>query len=162
MFERDPAAASSSFGSQRSPRTVWTPDSWQGKEVGQPVPYPDGEALRRTMDELSSLPPLVTAWEIEHLRRQLAAARDGRAFLLQGGDCAESFDECRSEPIDDKIKILLQMSLVLVHGTRKPVIRMGRIAGQYAKPRSVAVEDRDGVSLPAYRGDLINRTPFTA
>ncbi|TMQ28210.1 MAG: 3-deoxy-7-phosphoheptulonate synthase class II [Deltaproteobacteria bacterium] len=111
---------------------------------------------------MGRLPPLVTSWEIEQLRSALARAARGEAFVLQGGDCAESFDECRSEPIAAKLKILLQMSLVLVHGTRKPVVRIGRIAGQYAKPRSTDVEVRGNVTLPAYRGDIINRDGFTA
>ena len=92
----------------------------------------------------------------------LAKAARGEAFVLQGGDCAESFDDCRSEPIAAKLKILLQMSLVLVHATRKPVVRIGRIAGQYAKPRSTDSETRGDVTLPAYRGDIINRGAFTA
>ena len=111
---------------------------------------------------MGRLPPLVTSWEVEQLRGELARAAHGDAFVLQGGDCAESFDDCRSEPIAAKLKILLQMSLVLVHGTRKPVIRIGRIAGQYAKPRSADNETRGDVTLPAYRGDIINRDAFTA
>jgi 3-deoxy-7-phosphoheptulonate synthase len=103
----------------------------------------------------------VTSWEIEALKDQLAAAQRGRAFLLQGGDCAESFDDCTSDNIVQKLKILLQMSLVMVTGLKKPVIRVGRMAGQYAKPRSADTETRDGVSLPSYRGDIINRNAFT-
>ncbi len=106
--------------------------------------------------ELERLPPLVTSWEIEALKRQLADAGAGRAFLLQGGDCAESFAECSSSAIAAKLKILLQMSLVLVFGSRRPVIRVGRFAGQYAKPRSADFEEVDGELLPSYRGDLIN------
>jgi 3-deoxy-7-phosphoheptulonate synthase len=112
--------------------------------------------------DIGALPPLVTSWEVEALRGDLARAARGEAFVLQGGDCAESFDDCRSDSIAAKLKILLQMSLVLVHGARKPVIRIGRIAGQYAKPRTSDVETRDGVTLPAYRGDLVNRDAFTA
>src|SRR5262249_45720785 len=114
------------------------------------------------VDEIGRLPPLVTSWEIEQLRHRLGRASIGEAFVLQGGDCAESFDDCRSEPIAAKLKIIMQMSLVLVHGTRRPVIRIGRIAGQYAKPRSADVETRGNVTLPAYRGDLVNRDAFTA
>jgi 3-deoxy-7-phosphoheptulonate synthase len=114
------------------------------------------------MREMANLPPLVTSWEIENLKAELAKATRGDAFVLQGGDCAESFDDCRSDPIAGKLKILLQMSLVLVHGTRKPVVRIGRIAGQYAKPRSAESETRGDVTLPAYRGDIINRDAFTA
>ena len=140
----------------------WSPESWRKKPAAQQVGYGDSSALARVMAEMAALPPLVTSWEVEDLRAQLAQAARGDAFLLQGGDCAESFDDCRSEPIAAKLKILLQMSLVLVHGTRKHVIRVGRIAGQYAKPRSADVETRGDVTLPAYRGDLINRDAFTA
>jgi 3-deoxy-7-phosphoheptulonate synthase len=140
----------------------WTPGSWIGRPVQQQAAYADPGALARVVDEIGRLPPLVTSWEIEQLRAQLARAARGEAFVLQGGDCAESFDDCRSEPIAAKLKILLQMSLVLVHGTRKPVVRIGRIAGQYAKPRSADVETRGDVTLPAYRGDIINRDGFTA
>jgi 3-deoxy-7-phosphoheptulonate synthase len=139
----------------------WSPESWRTKPAAQQVGYGDPEALARVMAEMARLPPLVTSWEVEDLRAQLAKAAAGAAFLLQGGDCAESFEDCRSEPIAAKLKILLQMSLVLVHGTRKPVIRVGRIAGQYAKPRSADHETRGDVTLPAYRGDLINRDGFT-
>jgi len=128
----------------------------------QQVSYGDRTAYQRVLAELSQLPPLVTSWEVETLRTELAKAVRGEAFLLQGGDCAESFEDCRSEPIAAKLKILLQMSLVLVHGTRKPVIRVGRIAGQYAKPRSADNETRGDVTLPAYRGDSVNRDGFTA
>jgi 3-deoxy-7-phosphoheptulonate synthase len=139
----------------------WSPESWQKKPAAQQVGYGDPKALARVTAEMAALPPLVTSWEVEDLRAQLAKAAAGNAFLLQGGDCAESFEDCRSEPIAAKLKILLQMSLVLVHGTRKPVIRVGRIAGQYAKPRSADHETRGDVTLPAYRGDLINRDGFT-
>ena len=140
----------------------WSPDSWTQRTAQQQVTYSDGAALARVIDEISRLPPLVTSWEIEQLRGELARAARGEAFVLQGGDCAESFDDCRSEPIAAKLKILLQMSLVLVHGTRKPVVRIGRIAGQYAKPRSADHETRGDVTLPAYRGDIINRDAFTS
>ena len=141
---------------------TWSPTSWKSKAATQQVAYGDPEALARVVDEMGRLPPLVTSWEIEQLRGELARAARGEAFVLQGGDCAESFDDCRSEPIAAKLKILLQMSLVLVHGTRKPVVRIGRIAGQYAKPRSADNETRGDVTLPAYRGDIINRDGFTA
>jgi len=111
--------------------------------------------------QLSRLPPLVTSWEVEALKGELGRAARGEAFLLQGGDCAESFDDCSAEPIAAKLKILLQASLVLVHATKKPVVRVGRMAGQYAKPRSNNVETLDGQTLPTYRGDLINRPGFT-
>ena len=102
------------------------------------------------------------SWEIEQLRERLAEAQIGRKFLLMGGDCAETFEECESDKIAKKLKILLQMSLVLLHGLKKPIIRVGRMAGQYAKPRSADTETRNGVTLPAFRGDLVNRSEFTA
>lgn len=111
--------------------------------------------------ELAGMPPLVTAWEVTALRKQLAEAAAGRRFVLQGGDCAERFSDCETDAITNKLKILLQMSLVLIHGSHKPVTRIGRFAGQYAKPRSDDWETRDGVTLPAYRGDLVNHPEFT-
>nr|MBA3820434.1 3-deoxy-7-phosphoheptulonate synthase [Deltaproteobacteria bacterium] len=140
----------------------WSPTTWQQHPAKQQAGYGDPAALARVVHEIGELPPLVTSWEVEKLRSQLARAANGDAFLLQGGDCAESFDDCRAEPIAAKLKILLQMSLVLVHGTRKNVIRVGRIAGQFAKPRSTDTETRGESTLPAYRGDLINRDAFTA
>ena len=139
----------------------WSPQSWRTREALQQPDYPDAAALEAALGELSRLPPLVTSWEIESLRGRLAEVARGDAFLLQGGDCAESFDECTPDAITSKLKILLQMSLVLVHGARKPVVRVGRIAGQYAKPRSSDLEVRDDVTLPSYRGDLVNKIPFT-
>ncbi|MCE9573727.1 MAG: 3-deoxy-7-phosphoheptulonate synthase class II [Deltaproteobacteria bacterium] len=141
--------------------TDWAPDSWQGRAAAQQPTYPDPEAARRMVAEIGQLPPLVTSWEVEDLKTQLARAARGETFVLQGGDCAENFDDCRADSITAKLKILMQMSLVLVHGTRKQVVRIGRIAGQYAKPRSSDSEVRNGVSLPAYRGDLVNREAFT-
>ena len=123
--------------------------------------YPDAEALQLALQQLSHLPPLVTSWEIENLREELAETARGDRFLLQGGDCSESFAECQSSTIAGKLKILLQMSVVLIHGSRKPVTRVGRFAGQYAKPRSSDEETRDGVTLPSYRGDIVNRIGFT-
>ena len=117
--------------------------------------------MERAIGDLSRLPPIVTSWEIEALKDQIALAQRGDAFVLQGGDCAETFDECTSENIVAKLKILLQMSLVMLHGLKKPVVRVGRMAGQYAKPRSADTETRDGVSLPSFRGDLVNRSAFT-
>jgi 3-deoxy-7-phosphoheptulonate synthase len=141
---------------------TWSPDSWRDRPAQQQVEYADTAAVTRVLADIGALPPLVTSWEVEALRADLARAARGDAFVLQGGDCAESFDDCRSDAIAAKLKILLQMSLVLVHGARKPVVRIGRIAGQYAKPRTSDVETRDGVTLPAYRGDLVNRDAFTA
>lgn len=134
----------------------WTPSSWRARPAAQQPEYADSTALERVLGELGRLPPLVTSWEIEALKAELAGAAEGRCFLLQGGDCAESFDDCESSVIAGKLKILLQMSLVLVHGSRRRVIRVGRFAGQYAKPRSENRERRGEVSLPSYRGDLIN------
>src|SRR6267142_6470408 len=141
---------------------AWAPGSWQRKSAAQQPVYPDPAALQDTLAQLAKLPPLVTSWEIENLKHQLAEAARGERFLLQGGDCSESFDDCESSAIASKLKILLQMSLVLVQGGKKRVIRLGRFAGQYAKPRSADIETRDGVRLPPYRGDLINRSGFTA
>ncbi len=103
----------------------------------------------------------MVSWEVENLRERLAAAQRGEGFLLQGGDCAESFAECESDRIAKQLKVLLQMSLVLLSGMKRPVVRVGRMAGQYAKPRSADSETRDGVTLPAYRGDLVNHPEFT-
>jgi len=140
----------------------WKPDSWRGFSALQQATYPDPAALDRTLLELSDLPPLVTSWEILSLREQIAEAQAGKRFLLQGGDCAESFQECSSSIITNRLKVLLQMSLALVHGLQMPVVRIGRFAGQYAKPRSSDTETRDGVTLPSYRGDLVNAIEFTA
>ena len=142
--------------------TDWTPDSWRSKQATQQVEYADTDALARVLDDIARLPPLVTSWEVEALKTKLAKVGRGEAFLLQGGDCAESFDDCRSDIISAKLKILLQMSLVLVHGLHKPVIRVARMAGQYAKPRSSATETIDGETLPTYRGDLFNRHGFSS
>ncbi|PLY12766.1 MAG: 3-deoxy-7-phosphoheptulonate synthase class II [Sedimenticola sp.] len=140
----------------------WSPSSWQQRPAKQQASYPSAEALNEVLRQLSLLPPLVTSWEIEALKSQLAAAARGEAFLLQGGDCAENFGDCTSEIVTNKLKILLQMSLVLLHGLNKKVIRVGRIAGQYAKPRSDDTETRGGLTLPSYRGDLVNGPDFTA
>jgi 3-deoxy-7-phosphoheptulonate synthase len=142
--------------------TDWTPDSWRSRAAQQQPAYADPVALARTVAELAELPPLVTSWEVEALKEQLAMAARGEAFLLQGGDCAESLADCNPAAITAKVKILLQMSVVLVWGLRTRVVRVGRFAGQYAKPRSVDIEEQDGVRLPTYRGDLVNAVPFTA
>ena len=123
--------------------------------------YADEAHLATVLDQLRRQPPLVTSWEIEALRKHLGEAASGRRFLLQGGDCAERFEDCRVEFIKNRLKILLQMSVILIYGLKMPVIRVGRFAGQYAKPRSEAEETRDGVSLPSYRGDNINAPEFT-
>lgn len=141
---------------------VWSPDSWQRKPIGQHVIYPDQEALDVAVRQLSALPPLVTSWEIERLKSLLAEASGGTSFLLHGGDCSERFADCRSDAIVSKLKILLKMSVILAYGAKVRVIRVGRFAGQYAKPRSTDTESRDGLALPVYRGDLINRAEFSA
>ena len=139
----------------------WHPASWQSMPAAQQASYPNQAELDRAVADLSRLPPLVTSWEVDDLKEQFARAQRGEAFVLQGGDCAETFDECTSENIVAKLKILLQMSLVMLYGLKKPVVRVGRMAGQYAKPRSADTETRDGKSLPSFRGDLVNRNPFT-
>lgn len=139
----------------------WVPASWKSKTALQQPDYENKAELAEVLQTLSERPPLVTSWEVERLKSQLALASRGAAFLLQGGDCNESFRACRADPIEKKLKVLLQMSLVLVYGMNRPVIRVGRIAGQYAKPRSKDTETRDGVTLPSYRGDCVNRIPFT-
>jgi 3-deoxy-7-phosphoheptulonate synthase len=140
----------------------WQPTSWQSRKVQQQPSYGDSAELERAVADLSRLPPIVVSWEVENLRLRLAAAQRGEAFLLQGGDCAESFADCESDRIAKQLKVLLQMSLVLLQAMKRPVVRVGRFAGQYAKPRSADTETRDGVSLPAYRGDLVNHPEFTA
>ncbi|MCC6877704.1 MAG: 3-deoxy-7-phosphoheptulonate synthase class II [Sandaracinaceae bacterium] len=143
----------------------WSPDSWKSKPAAQSPKYEDPAALEAAVARLRSLPPLVTSWEIDRLKRNLAEAQEGRRLVLQGGDCAETLADCSSATITGKLKILLQMSLVLVHGSRKPVVRIGRFAGQYAKPRSSPTETRvlDGerVELPSYFGDIVNHAEFT-
>jgi 3-deoxy-7-phosphoheptulonate synthase len=139
----------------------WAPDSWRGRPALQMPTYPDPVALESALDELGRLPPLVTSWEILALKKQLAEAQQGRRFLLQGGDCAESFSDCESGLISNRLKVLLQMSLVLVHGLQLPVVRVGRFAGQYAKPRSTDMETRGQITLPSYRGDLVNGPEFS-
>jgi len=140
----------------------WHPASWQSMQAAQQASYPNQAELDRAVADLSRLPPIVTSWEVDALKEQVARAQRGEAFVLQGGDCAETFDECTSENIVAKLKILLQMSLVMLYGLKKPVVRVGRMAGQYAKPRSADTETRDNKSLPSFRGDLVNRNPFTA
>ena len=139
----------------------WSPDSWREKTISQQPVYPDQEKLQNSLKRLAALPPLVTSWEIESLKDQLAAASRGEAFLLQGGDCSESLDDCCNESIVRNLKVLMQMSFVLIYGSMKKVVRVGRIAGQYAKPRSADTETRDGVTLPVYRGDIVNRSGFS-
>ncbi|MEE2714442.1 MAG: 3-deoxy-7-phosphoheptulonate synthase class II [Verrucomicrobiota bacterium] len=134
----------------------WSHDSWRSKPIGQQPRYPDEKALQTALNCVRTLPPLVNQGEVEALRAHLAKAARGEAFLLHGGDCAERFADCNKNAIEAKLKILLQMSLVLTWGARIPVIRIGRMAGQYAKPRSKDTERVDGVEFPSYRGDNIN------
>ena len=141
--------------------TTWTPDSWQKRPALQQPNYDNPAELTEALKTLAQLPPLVTAWEVDRLRGQLAVAAEGNAFVLQGGDCSESFDDCNSGTILRKLKVLIQMSLVLICGSKKRIVRVGRIAGQYAKPRSADVEKRGEVELPSYRGDIVNRSGFT-
>jgi 3-deoxy-7-phosphoheptulonate synthase len=144
---------------------MWTPESWQQRPAHQ-FRYPDAGQLEAALSRIRHLPPLVTSWEIERLKELLAAAQRGESFVLQGGDCAERMAECGAEPIAGRLKILLQMSLVIFHATRRPVIRIGRFAGQYGKPRSSPNETREGAqgpeTLPSYFGDIVNREPFDA
>jgi len=140
----------------------WQPDHWQQKAASQQPNYPDPTTLTAAVDALRVLPPLVTSFEILTLKQMLAEAADGKRFLLQGGDCAESFSECDSNTISNRLKVLLQMSVVLIHGLKLPVVRLGRFAGQYAKPRSADLETRGDTTLPSYRGDIVNAPEFTA
>jgi len=134
----------------------WTPDSWRSKPVKQSPEYPDQKALAKSLAELKKLPPIVHPREIVRLKQHLRDVARGEAFLLQGGDCAELFDYCEQGAIESKIKLLLQMSLVLIWGADKRVVRIGRMAGQYAKPRSSPMEMVDGKQVPSFRGDILN------
>ena len=142
--------------------TDWTKSSWRDKPRIQMPDYPNQDALRAVEAELSRYPLLVFAGEARRLKKHLAAAGRGEAFLLQGGDCAESFEQFSSDMIRDTFKVMLQMAIVLTHGAKVPVIKLGRMAGQFAKPRSAPTETVDGVELPSYRGDIINDLAFTA
>jgi 3-deoxy-7-phosphoheptulonate synthase len=139
----------------------WNPDSWRKLPILQQPEYPDQEALKSVEGQLKSAPPLVFAEETRSLYKQLEAVCEGRAFLLQGGDCAESFSDFNAANIRDTFKTLLQMAVVLTYGGKCPVVKIARMAGQYAKPRSSDYETIDGVSLPSYRGDIINNFEFT-
>lgn len=143
----------------------WHPFSFRDFPIAQAVHYEDQALLEATVARLRQLPPLVTSWEVERLKQHLAEAQEGKRFVLQGGDCAETLADCQPALISAKVKIILQMSLVLVHSTMKPVVRIARMAGQYAKPRSqrweVRATDDGEVKLPNYFGDLVNRSEFT-
>nr|UZH23214.1 AroAA5 [myxobacterium MSr12020] len=139
----------------------WSPTSWKSKPDPQAIRYDDPAAVERVVARIEELPPLVSPWEVERLRSLIAEAQLGQRFLLQGGDCAETMRDCRADTIGNKLEILLKMSLVLIVGGRKPVVRVGRFAGQYAKPRSRPTEIRGGLELPSYFGDLVNGPAFT-
>ncbi|MFT7880229.1 MAG: class II 3-deoxy-7-phosphoheptulonate synthase [Sulfurimonas sp.] len=139
----------------------WTPSSWREFPIKQQPTYTDQEALKAVEGELSSYPPLIFAGEARKLKEKLAAAGRGEAFLLQGGDCAESFSDFSAQSIKNLFKLMLQMNMVLMYSTGKPIVKVGRIAGQFAKPRSSDFEEKDGVKLPSYRGDIINSIEFT-
>ncbi len=141
----------------------WTPDSWRSKPIRQVPEYPDQAALEAVERTLRNYPPLVFAGEARRLKRALGSVAEGKAFLLQGGDCAESFAEFHPNNIRDTFRVLLQMAVVLTFGAACPVVKVGRMAGQFAKPRSRRHRDRRTAStLPAYRGDIINGIEFTA
>jgi len=141
--------------------TNWTPESWRGHEARQLPHYPDPQALAAAEGELRRFPPLVFAGEARALTAELAEVAAGRAFLLQGGDCAESFAEFHPNNIRDTFRVLLQMAVVLTYASKLPVVKVGRMAGQFAKPRSADMEEINGVSLPSYRGDNVNDIAFT-
>ncbi len=138
----------------------WAPETWRGKEVRQAPVYPDAGEVARVENTLADYPPLVFAGEARQLKEHLGRVAEGKAFLLQGGDCAESFAEFRANNIRDTFRVLLQMAVVLTYGAACPVVKVGRMAGQFAKPRSAPTEIQDGVELPSYRGDIINGIEF--
>ena len=142
--------------------TNWQKNSWRAKPRIQMPDYVDQDALKAVESKLAGYPPLVFAGEARNLKAKLARAARGEAFLLQGGDCAESFDQFTADGIRDTFKVMLQMAMVLTYGAKVPVIKVGRMAGQFAKPRSAPTETQDGVELPSYRGDIINDLAFTA
>jgi len=139
----------------------WTPDGWRGKPIQQVPAYPDADALAAVENQLAGFPPLVFAGEARKLKRALAKVAAGEAFLLQGGDCAESFAEHSADNIRDFFRVFLQMAVVLTFAGGSPVVKVGRVAGQFAKPRSAPMETVDGVELPSYRGDIVNDIAFT-
>lgn len=141
---------------------VWAPDSWTGADARQMPDYPDPAALTAATNTLATYPPLVFAGEARNLTTALAEVAAGRAFLLQGGDCAESFAEFHPDNIRDTFRVILQMAVVLTYASKLPVVKLGRMAGQFAKPRSTATETIDGIELPSYRGDNVNDIAFTA
>lgn len=154
-----PSMVASSPPSQSS--TSWSPGSWRNKKVSQGPKYEDAEELEDAINTMKSFSPLVFAGEVRSLHEQLARACSGQGFLLMGGDCAEAFNEFNVDHVRDTFRVMLQMSLVLTFGSAMPIIKVGRMAGQFAKPRSEPDEVRDGKTLPSYRGDIINREDFT-
>ena len=149
------------MGERRTSKTGWTPKSWRDLPIQQVPAYPDAAALAAVETQLASFPPLVFAGEARKLKSALARVSTGEAFLLQGGDCAESFDEHSADNIRDFFRVFLQMALVLTFAGGSPVVKVGRIAGQFAKPRSSPTETLGGVTLPSYRGDIVNGLTFT-
>ena len=139
----------------------WQKSGWRSKPRVQMPDYPDADALRAVEAQLAKYPPLVFAGEARSLKKKLGAASRGEAFLLQGGDCAESFAEFAADNIRDTFKVMLQMAMVLTYGAKVPVVKVGRMAGQFAKPRSAATETVNGLELPSYRGDIVNELEFT-
>ena len=147
--------------SRRLNAARWSPDSWRAKPIVQMPDYPDAKALGEVEAQLATFPPLVFAGEARNLKKALALVADGDMFLLQGGDCAESFAEHGANNIRDFFRLFLQMAVVLTYAAASPVVKVGRIAGQFAKPRTSPTEKRNGVELPVYRGDIVNGTDFT-
>jgi 3-deoxy-7-phosphoheptulonate synthase len=141
---------------------IWTPNSWRDFPILQQPTYTNQELLKSVEKQLSGFPPLIFAGEAENLKSKLADVSRGEAFLLQGGDCAESFNAFNAENIRDLFKVMMQMAVVLTYGASKPIVKIGRVAGQFAKPRSSDTETIDGVELPSYRGDIINDIEFTS
>ena len=136
--------------------TAWRPDSWRERPAGQQPDWPDEAHLERALKTLATMPPLVFAGEARELTSQLAAVSSGEAFLLQAGDCAESFGDFSADKIRDKLKVILQMAVMLTYSSGVPVVKVGRIAGQFGKPRSSPTEHVDGVDLPSFRGHIVN------
>src|SRR6201995_4543902 len=147
--------------SSRLNMAKWSPDSWRGKPIVQVPDYPDAKALADVEAQLATFPPLVFAGEARNLKKALAQVAKGEMFLLQGGDCAESFAEHGANNIRDFFRLFLQMAVVLTYPAASPVVKVGRVAGQFAKPRTSPVEKRGSVELPVYRGDIINGIDFT-
>ena len=145
----------------QEPHETWEPATWRARPISQSPAWPDAEHLTRVEAELARRPPLVFAGEARRLTEHLGEVAGGRAFLLQAGDCAESFHEGSADAIRDKLKVILQMAVALTYAVGVPVIKVGRIAGQFAKPRTTPTEERDGVSLEAFRGHIVNGEEFT-